>query len=194
MPSTASTRPAHDPAAQTIRPAPPIGAESAADATGTLLYQLVLATGATQVVACGSAADSRIVPIAAALRDNGRGRIVSCQPDTARALSALAALEQAGLTAYADVLEGDARDVLPCAPGPVDLLVLGAPAERLLPVLRAVEPRLLPGAMVVACPAGDGVGTGRSADLLAHVRRPDSGYVSLPLPLDGGLEMAVRAL
>ncbi|MEV6674677.1 class I SAM-dependent methyltransferase [Streptomyces sp. NPDC051162] len=173
-------------------PAPSTGAESAQGATGTLLYQLVLATGATQVLACGLAAGSRTVPIAAALCDNGRGRVVSCQPDAARALSVSAALEQAGLAAYADVLEGDAQDVLPCAPGPVDLLVLDGPAERFLAVLRAMEPRLLPGAMVVACGAQDSLE--QSADFLAHVRSPDSGYVSLPLLLDGGLEMAVRAL
>lgn len=191
MPRTVFTRSAHDPAVPTIRPAPPSAAADAEGTTGTLLFQVVLATGATQVVECGSATGSLMVPVAAALRDNGRGRVVGCQPDADRAASVSSRLEQAGLAAYGEVLEGNPQDVLLRAPGPIDLLVVGGPEECFLPVLRAMEPRLLPGAVVVACGVEDAVE--QSGGFLAHVRSPGSSYVSLPLSLDGGLELAVRA-
>ncbi|UUN27434.1 hypothetical protein [Streptomyces sp. FIT100] len=130
------------------------------EAAGTLLRQLVIATGAESVVVCGA---GLVGFVAEALRENGRGRVVEC--------------------------EGGSGVAVP--PGPVDLLVLGGAPERFLPVLRVMEPRMLPGAVVVAC--GVPEAPERAADFLAYVRASGSGYVSQPLAPDGGLEMAVRS-
>jgi hypothetical protein len=54
-----------------------------------------------------------------------------------------------------------------------------------------MEPRMLPGAVIVAYGVRDV--PGGCAEFLAHIRVPGSGYVSLPLPFDGGVEMAVCA-
>lgn len=158
---------------------------------GTLLRQLVLAAGPLNVLQVGCPHESSVVPLAAALRENGRGRVVCFEPDAARAEAAAAAVERAGLERYAEVRTGRPEQVLPVAPGPVDLLLLDGAPESYLKLLRLLEPRMLPGAVVLAY--GVRPVAARCAEFLAHLRLPVSGYVSLPLPFGAGLEMAVRA-
>ncbi len=159
--------------------------------TATLLRQLVLAAGPLNVLQAGCPDESSTAWIAAALRENGRGRVVCCEPDTVRAEVAAAAVEKAGLGRYAQVRAGSPERLLPAVPGPVDLLVLGGPPESFLTLLKLVEPRMLPGAVVVAYGVRDV--PARGAEFLTHIRVPGSGYVSLPLPFGGGVEMAVCA-
>ncbi|MFI9028045.1 O-methyltransferase [Streptomyces sp. NPDC053560] len=175
------------------RPAAVPPAQADRESTDILLRQLVLATGATAVVACGPAAVRRTPSMATALRDNGSGRVVGCVPDAEQAQVVSGTLGAAGVARYADVLHGDIRHVLRRLPGPVDLLVLGCPGEERLPVFQAVEPRLLPGALIVALGSQEH-GDPPSGESLARFLRHDDGYVSLSLPIDGGVEVAVRAL
>ncbi|MFE5814051.1 O-methyltransferase [Streptomyces sp. NPDC056479] len=160
-------------------------------ATAILLRQLVLAAGPLNVLQIGCPYASFTARLAAAMSENGRGRVICCEPEGVRAEAAAAAIEKAGLGPYAQVRVGRPERVLATVPGPVDLLLLGGPPESFLALLKLVEPRMLPGAVVVAQGVRDVPAL--CAEFLAHVRVPGSGYVSLPLPFDGGLEMAVRA-
>ena len=58
--------------------------------------------------------------------------------------------DRAGLKGRVKVMQGDALRVLPLLRGPVDLLFVDANKEDYLDYLRAVEPRLVKGALVVA--------------------------------------------
>src|SRR5262249_36868798 len=77
-------------------------------------------------------------------------------------------VRQAGLKARVKVLSGDALRVLPILRGRVDFVLIDAEKEDYLDYLRAVEPRLVPGALVVA----DNTGLFRREmrPYLAHVR------------------------
>ncbi|MFD7818596.1 hypothetical protein ACFV6E_37685 [Streptomyces sp. NPDC059785] len=179
MPEALSTRFAHDDAA---------GADTAAgrssEATDMLLRQLVLATGPLHVLVYGPAGMSRLMPVAVALRDSG-GRVVACEPDARRAPAIAAAIEEAGLSRYAEVSRKGIRQVLRELPWPIDLLVLGCPGEELLPVLRAAEPRLPPASVILIC--GDhGFG-----EQLAEASPLVDSYV-WSLPLRDGSVLAVR--
>src|SRR5215470_3129520 len=58
--------------------------------------------------------------------------------------------ERAGLKGRIRVVVGDALRVLPFLRGPVDLMLLDAQKEDYLDYLKAVEPRLVRGALIVA--------------------------------------------
>ena len=77
-------------------------------------------------------------------------------------------VDHAGLKKQVRVVVGDALRVLPMLRGPVDFMLIDANKEDYLDYLRAVEPRLLKGALVVA----DNTGIFRRdvAPYLAHVR------------------------
>ena len=58
-----------------------------------------------------------------------------------------------------------------------------------LPVLKLLEPRLAPGALV----AGDDINQASMGDYLHYVRDPANGYVSVAFPVDDGMEISCRA-
>jgi predicted O-methyltransferase YrrM len=85
------------------------------------------------------------------------------------------------------VLAGDALETLAAVQGPVGLVFLDGWKDLCLPVLRLLEPRLAPGALVVA----DDVDSHASmADYLAYVRDPANGYVTIAFPVEDGLEVS----
>ena len=76
--------------------------------------------------------------------------------------------ERAGLRRRVKVVVGDALRVLPFLRGPVDFMLLDAQKEDYLDYLKAVEPRLVKGALIVA----DNTGIYRRdvKPYVAHVR------------------------
>lgn len=157
---------------------------------GRLLYLLARARGATRIVEFGTSFGLSTIHLAAAVRDSGGGCVIGTEMDPAKAVAARANLEAAGLSEWAEVREGDARDTLVDPGGAVDLVFLDGFAPLYLPILELLQPRLRPGALVVA----DNLFTFRRQlrDYVAYVRDPANGFLSLPLFLKDGTDLAVR--
>ena len=85
------------------------------------------------------------------------------------------------------ILRGDALVTLSAVEWPVGLVFLDGWKDLCLPVLRLLEPKLAPGALVVA----DDVDSHDSmADYLAYVRDPANGYVTIAFPVEDGMEVS----
>jgi len=166
------------------------GSFAAPPQIGQLLYALVRAMRPTTVLEFGTGHGFSTLHIAAALRDNGEGQLVSAELHPEKAEAARVNLALAGLNRHANVLEGEASEVLAAIPN-VDLLYLDGWTEFYLPVLKAVEPNLRPGALVHA----DDVGkfAKGAAPYLDYVRDPANGYVSVALGDYQGFEQSCRA-
>jgi predicted O-methyltransferase YrrM len=160
---------------------------------GELLALLVRATGARTVVEFGTSFGVSTIYLAAALRDNGGGRVITTEIETAKADAAAATLRACGLDDLVDLRVGDAlatlRDLRDLR-RPVDLLLLDGWSALYLPVLEVVEPALRPGALVVADDTS--LFPDVLAPYLARVRDPHAGYRSVDLPLGDRLEVSVR--
>jgi predicted O-methyltransferase YrrM len=143
--------------------------------TGRLLYQLVRATGARQLVEFGTSFGLSTLHLAAALRDNGGGRLITTEFEPAKAERARAHLQAVGLDDLVEIRIGDALQTLASdLPERIDLLLLDG-AKGLYPdVLSLVEARLRTGAFVVADNAD------HSPAYLARVRDAKQGYLSVP--------------
>jgi predicted O-methyltransferase YrrM len=152
--------------------------------TGRLLYLLARGCRARTIVEFGTSFGLSTLHLAAALRDNGGGRLITCEFEPSKVVRAQANLTAAGLADLVEFREGDALQMLSLdLPDPVDLLLLDG-AKGLYPeILSLVESRLRPGALVVADNADD------SPDYLARVRAPTSGYLSVPFAEDVELSM-----
>jgi predicted O-methyltransferase YrrM len=154
--------------------------------TGVLLYMLARAIGARSIVEFGTSFGVSTLHLAAALRDNGGGRLISTEFEPSKIVHARENLAAAGLSDLVEIREGDAlvtlaRDL----PEKIDLVLLDG-AKPLYPmVLSLVEKRLRVGALIVAdnadwCP-----------DYLARVRSPAGGYLSVPFAADVEMSMKV---
>lgn len=141
---------------------------------GRLLYALVRSTRPTTVVEFGMSFGVSAVHLAAAVRDNGNGRVVTTELSATKIASAKQTFAETGLDDVITILEGDALETLTSLDGPVDFVLLDGWKDLYLPVIELLEPRLKTGALIVADNAS-------AADLqpyLDRVRNPDNGYVS----------------
>ena len=143
--------------------------------TGALLYMLARSSGARTIVEFGTSFGISTLHLAAALRDNGGGRLITSEFEPSKAARARHNLTAGGLIDLVEIREGDALQTLSVdLPETIDLLLLDG-AKSLYPeILNLVESRLRPGAIIVADNAD------HSPDYLAHVRSPANGYMSTP--------------
>lgn len=152
--------------------------------TGVLLYMLARSTGATSVVEFGTSFGLSTIHLAAAVRDNGGGRVITTEFEPSKAARARAHLEAAGLSDLVEIREGDALQTLAAdLPETIDLVLLDGAKALYGDILSLLEPRLRPGAPIVAdnadyCP-----------EYMARVRSPASGYLSIPFGEDVELSM-----
>ncbi|WP_186056748.1 O-methyltransferase [Burkholderia gladioli] len=153
--------------------------------TGILLYQLARGAGARHIVEFGTSFGISTLHLAAALRDNGGGRLVSCEFEPSKIERARRNLAEGGLADLVEIREGDAlRTLAADLPESIDLVLLDG-AKSLYPaVLALLESRLRPGAFVIADNAE------HSPEYLERVRSPAQGYLSTPF--GGDVELSLR--
>jgi predicted O-methyltransferase YrrM len=155
-------------------------------ATGALLYMLARSSGARTIVEFGTSFGISTLHLAAALRDNGGGRLIASEFEPSKVARARKNLTDAGLIDLVEIREGDALATLRVdLPETIDLLLLDG-AKPLYPeVLSLVESRLRPGALIVADNADS------SPEYLERVRSPAAGYMSTPFAEDVELSMRI---
>jgi len=159
----------------------PVSAEG-----GRLLYALTRAARPQTVVEFGTSFGISTIFLAAGVIDNGAGQVVSTELSAAKIRAARENLHQAGVDGPVTVLAGDARETLADVPGPIGLVLLDGWKDLYLPVLHLLEPRLAPGALVIA----DDSSFPSVAGYLAYVRDPAHGYVTVSFPVEDGMEIS----
>jgi predicted O-methyltransferase YrrM len=153
---------------------------------GRLLYALTRATRPQTVVEFGTSFGISTIHLAAAVIDNGAGQVFTTELSSAKIDRARANLAEAKVDGPVTVLPGDARETLAGVPGPIGLVLLDGWKDLYVPVLRLLEPRLAPGALVVA----DDSTFPSVAGYLAYVRDPAHGYVTVSFPVEDGMEIS----
>jgi predicted O-methyltransferase YrrM len=154
--------------------------------TGRLLYMLARSCHARTIVEFGTSFGISTLHLAAALRDNGGGRLIGSEFEPSKVTRARQNLIAGGLIDLVEIRLGDALQTLSVdLPETIDLLLLDG-AKALYPeILSLMESRLKPGALIVADNAD------YSPDYLARVRSPANGYLSTPFAEDVELSMRV---
>ncbi|MGN4037165.1 O-methyltransferase, partial [Burkholderia gladioli] len=147
--------------------------------------QLARGAGARHIVEFGTSFGISTLHLAAALRDNGGGRLVSCEFEPSKIERARRNLAEGGLADLVEIREGDAlRTLAADLPESIDLVLLDG-AKSLYPaVLALLESRLRPGAFVIADNAE------HSPEYLERMRSPAQGYLSTPF--GGDVELSLR--
>jgi predicted O-methyltransferase YrrM len=153
--------------------------------TARLLYLLGRSTRARAIVEFGTSFGVSTIHLAAALRDNGGGRLIGSDLEPAKVAQARANLEAAGLDDLVEIREGDALQTLASdLPETVDLVLLDGHKPLYPRILELVASRLRPGACLVA----DNVNA--SPEYLARVRSVGGGFLSMPFSED--VELTVK--
>ena len=153
-------------------------------ATGKLLYLLARSIRARNIVEFGTSFGISTLHLAAALRDNGGGRLIGSEFEPSKILRARENLAAGGLSDLVEVREGDALETLARdLPDSIDFVLLDGAKNFYPSILSLLEGRLRAGALLVAdnadaCP-----------EYLARVRSTAHGYLSVPFADDVELSM-----
>ncbi|MEZ5811965.1 MAG: class I SAM-dependent methyltransferase [Rhizobiaceae bacterium] len=143
---------------------------------GGLLHLLARAARAKRIVEFGASFGISTLYLAAAAADNG-GEVITTEVHPDKCAAARANLARAGLSEYATVIEGDARQTLADIAGPIDFVLLDGWKSMYLAVFELLRPKLSPGAVIAADNwRHDGV-----ASYMAAVSDPASGFTTVTL-------------
>jgi predicted O-methyltransferase YrrM len=152
--------------------------------TGALLYMLARNAGARRIVEFGTSFGVSTLHLAAALKDNGGGQLITSEFEPSKILRAKTNFRTAGLDHLIEVREGDALETFANdLPDDIDLILLDGAKSLYLPILRILESRMKPGALIVADNAD------WAPDYLARVRSVEAGYLSVPFAADVEVSM-----
>src|SRR5579875_1826904 len=152
--------------------------------TGSLLYMLARSTRAQSILEFGTSFGVSTIYLAAALRDNGGGRIITTEFEPEKAARARANLIEAGLSDLVEIREGDALQTLADGlPESFDLLLLDGAKGLYGDILKLAEASLHPGSLVLADDA-------HHCPEYVLSMRSDAKYLSSALA--GNLEMSMR--
>jgi len=152
---------------------------------GSLLYMLARATNARAVVEFGTSFGLSTIHLAAALRDNGGGRLITSEFEPGKLATAKANLAEGGLADLVEFREGDALETLAVdLPETIDLVLLDGAKALYSDILDRLESRLRPGAILIAdnadyCP-----------EYLDRVGDIANGYMSMPFSDE--VELSIR--
>ena len=159
---------------------------------GRLLYTVARGCAPGTFVEFGTSFGISTIYLPAAVRDRDSGRVVTTELHTGKANRAREYLREAGLLDLVDLRVGDALETLKDLSRDVSLVFLDGWKNLYLPCLKLLEPKLAPGALVVA----DDIDLFPDAlqPYLDYVRDASGGYVSVKVPIGDAMELSVRAL
>jgi predicted O-methyltransferase YrrM len=158
-----------------------------APTTGRFLFALAASQAGIEVLEIGGSRGYSSIWLAAGARVLA-GRVVSLEHDPVKCEAWRANVADAGLEEWAELVEGDAFEILRETQDVFDLVFLDAEKDDYEALFALVRPLLEPGSLVVA----DNVLS--HADPLAEysgARQADPTLVSVTVPLDRGLELSV---
>jgi predicted O-methyltransferase YrrM len=157
---------------------------------GRLLYILARAHDCKTIVEFGTSLAISTIYLAAAVRNNGGGAVITTELHADKAGRAAENLRDAGLLDLVEIRVGDARETLRAIDRSVDFIFIDGWKELYLPVLKLVEPRLRAGALVVA----DNMSLGATVlkPFLDYLNAEGSGYVPVELPIGDRVSVSLR--
>ena len=155
--------------------------------TGRFLFSLVAPQTDCEVLELGGSRGYSSIWLAAGARYLG-GRVLSLEHDPAKVEAWRHNVEEAGLTEWAELRDGDAFELLPRIDDVFDVVFLDAEKGDYEELFQLAREKLEPGGVVVA----DNVLS--HPDPLARysaTRQADPSLLSVTVPLDRGLELSV---
>jgi len=157
-----------------------------APTTGRFLFALVAPQPGASVLEIGGSRGYSTIWLAAGARILG-GQVTSIEVDPAKCQAWRENIAAAGLEEWAELVCGDALEVLPTLEDVYDLVFLDAEKEDYERLFQLAREKLEPGAVVVA----DNVLSHPELRAYAEARQADPTLLSVTVPLDRGLELSV---
>jgi caffeoyl-CoA O-methyltransferase len=165
---------------------------------GRVLHNLILKHKFTRALEIGTSTGHSGVWIAWALAKTG-GRLITVEIDPRRHQTALANFKDAGLASYIEARLGDAHEIVPAVPGPLDFVFSDADKDWYKNYFVAAWPKIVPGGCFTAhnvsrvtrtfASIGMGGGTG---EFLRHLKTLPDGDTTIDTSSSSGISITCK--
>ena len=162
-------------------------ARQVAHTTGQFLFAYVAPQTDCEVLEIGGSRGYSTIWLAAGVRNLG-GRVLSLENDPAKIEAWRSNIDEAGLSDWAELVEGDAFETLRRIDDVFDVVFLDAEKEQYEALFAEARTKLEPGAVVIADNVLSHV---EALGAYSQARQSDPTLESVTLPLDRGLEISV---
>ena len=162
-------------------------ARQVARTTGQFLFAYVAPQTDCEVLEIGGSRGYSTIWLAAGVRNLG-GRVLSLENDPAKIEAWRSNIDEAGLSDWAELVEGDAFETLRRIDDVFDVAFLDAEKEQYEALFAEARTKLEPGAVVIADNVLSHV---EALGAYSQARQSDPALESVTLPLDRGLEISV---
>jgi caffeoyl-CoA O-methyltransferase len=154
--------------------------------TGQFLFAFVAPQTDCEVLEIGGSRGYSTIWLAAGVRYLG-GRVLSLEHDPAKTEAWRANVDEAGLSDWAELIEGDAFETLPRIDDVFDVVFLDAEKEQYEQLFAESRSKLEPGGVVIA---DNVLSHEETLGAYSRARQSDPTLESVTLPLDRGLELS----
>jgi predicted O-methyltransferase YrrM len=154
--------------------------------TGQFLFAFVSPQTDCEVLEIGGSRGYSTIWLAAGVRNLG-GRVLSLENDPAKVEAWRTNVEEAGLADWAELVEGDAFEMLPRIEDVFDVVFLDAEKEQYELLFAEARTKLEPGAVVIA---DNVLSHEETLGAYSRARQSDPTLESVTVPLDRGLELS----
>ena len=161
-------------------------ARQVARTTGQFLFAYVAPQTDCEVLEIGGSRGYSTIWLAAGVRNLG-GRVLSLENDPAKIEAWRSNIDEAGLSDWAELVEGDAFETLRRIDDVFDVVFLDAEKEQYEALFAEARTKLEPGAVVIADNVLSHV---EALGAYSQARQSDPTLESVTLPLDRGLEIS----
>jgi predicted O-methyltransferase YrrM len=158
-----------------------------APTTGRFLFALVAPQWDCEVLEIGGSRGYSTVWLTAGVRHLG-GRVLSVEHDPRKAEAWRRNIADAGLEEWAELIEGDAREIVPGIADVFDIVFLDAEKEDYEQLFGAARGKVEPGALFIA---DNVLSHEETLGAYSRARQADPALESVTVPLDRGLELSV---
>jgi predicted O-methyltransferase YrrM len=142
---------------------------------GNLLYSIARTSRAETIVEFGTSFGISTIFLASALRDNGKGKLITTEFEAGKAERAKKNIHAVGLSDWVEFRVGNALETLKAnPPQSIDLILLDGAKGLYQNVLDILEPQIRPGGII----ASDNTDMDGLDSFLAYIRNPANGYTS----------------
>lgn len=141
---------------------------------GNLMYAMAKSMKAKNIVEFGTSFGISTIFLAAAVKDNGGGVVITTEFIPEKAETAKKNLTEANLSDVLEFRVGDALKTLATEVPSIDMVFLDGEKSMYLDILKLIEPKLRPGCIIAA----DNTDTEGVKNFLEYVRESKNGYIS----------------
>lgn len=156
---------------------------------GSFLYMQAIALNAKNILEFGTSYGISTIYLGLAAKANG-GKVISTEYLPHKVKAARKNIEEAGLSDYVTILEGDARETLQDLSIEWDMVLLDGWPDLVYPIFKIIEPNLKNRAVIMVDDI-DGYQPSMQ-NYLDYIRNPENGYISTTIKPNKALEFTIK--